>query len=92
MSFQSRCVGMILGLSILGGLATAQETRASLSGIVSDISGSVVPGTSLQLTNLATGVMLTTTANDAGLYRFLFLDPGKYRLSSTPVSTGWSPP
>src|SRR4051812_24675475 len=76
-------IAIFLGLSALGGLSLAQETRASLSGIVSDTSGSVVPGTVMQLTNDATGVMLRTTANEAGLYRFLFLDPGKYRLVAT---------
>ena len=68
------------GFPFSGGPATAQETRASLSGIVSDTSGSVVPGTSLQLTNMETGVTLSTAANEAGLYRFLFLDPGKYKI------------
>ena len=70
-------------LSLLGSLSTAQETRASLSGIVSDVSGSVVPGTAMQLTNVDTGVTLSTAANETGLYRFLFLDPGKYRLVAT---------
>src|SRR5437870_208721 len=73
----------VLFLCAVAGLAVAQETRASLSGIVSDSSGSVVPSTALQLTNLDTGVVLRTTANDAGLYRFLFLNPGKYKLVAT---------
>src|SRR4051794_22600616 len=80
MRLQSCLVAVLFGLSVLGGPATAQETRASLSGIVSDTSGSIVPGTSLQLTNMETGVTLSTTANEAGLYRFLFLDPGKYKI------------
>jgi hypothetical protein len=64
-------------------LAVAQETRASLSGIVSDSSGSVVPGASIKLTNTETGVVLTVTSNEAGLYRFLFLNPGTYKLVAT---------
>src|SRR3954447_5652134 len=80
MRLQSCLVAVVFGLSVLGGPATAQETRGSLSGIVSDTSGSIVPGTSLQLTNMETGVTLSTTANEAGLYRFLFLDPGKYKI------------
>ena len=77
--------GVLLALCLAVGtaIAIAQETRASLSGIVSDVSGSVVQGTSLQLTNLATGVVLTSTSNEAGLYRFLFLNPGKYKLVAT---------
>jgi hypothetical protein len=80
MLLKSRLVDVFFGLLICGGLSLAQETRASLSGIVSDTTGSVVPGTSLKLTNVGTGVTLSTLANEAGLYRFLFLDPGKYRL------------
>jgi hypothetical protein len=80
MRLQPFLVAVIFGLSVLGGPATAQETRGSLSGIVSDTSGSIVPGTSLQLTNMETGVTLSTAANEAGLYRFLFLDPGKYKI------------
>src|SRR6266850_3307300 len=78
-----RIVKLVLGLFILAGLATAQETRGSLSGLVSDSSGAVVPGATMRLTNVETGVVLTTTSNEAGLYRFLFLNPGKYRLVVT---------
>ena len=74
---QLRILGLFLGLCIL---AAAQETRGSLSGIVSDGSGAVVARASLQLTNTETGVVLTTISNEAGLYRFLFLNPGQYKL------------
>jgi hypothetical protein len=77
MKRQSQLFGLVLGLCIL---AAAQETRGSLSGIVSDGSGAVVTGASLQLTNTETGVVMTMVSNDAGLYRFLFLNPGQYKL------------
>src|SRR5689334_17985989 len=83
MQLAGRRVGFLIALSITGGFAVAQETRASLSGLVTDMSGSVVPGTTLKLTNIDTGVVSSTRANEAGLYRFLFLDPGKYRLDAT---------
>ncbi|HKA01046.1 MAG TPA: carboxypeptidase-like regulatory domain-containing protein [Candidatus Solibacter sp.] len=79
----SRLFCVLFALSALAGPSTAQETRASLSGIVTDVSGSVVPGAVLQLTNEQTGVVSSTVANEAGLYRFLFLDPGKYKLVAT---------
>jgi hypothetical protein len=34
----------------------------------------------MALTNAETGVVLKTTSNEAGLYRFLFLNPGMYKL------------
>jgi len=76
-------VRVVFGLFVLAGLATAQETRGSVSGIVSDSSGAVVAGATLRLTNVETGVVLTTTSNETGLYRFLFLNPGKYKLTAT---------
>src|SRR5262249_24316420 len=79
----SRLFCVLFALSVLAGPSTAQETRASLSGIVTDVSGSVVPGAVLQLTNEQTGVVSSTVANEAGLYRFLFLDPGMYKLVAT---------
>ena len=77
MKRQAQVLGLLLGLSIL---AAAQETRGSLSGIVTDGSGAVVARAGLQLTNTETGVVMTTVSNDAGLYRFLFLNPGQYKL------------
>ena len=80
MKRQSHILGLFLGLCIL---AAAQETRGSLSGIVADGSGAVVTGANLQLTNTETGVVLSTISNEAGLYRFLFLNPGRYKLVAT---------
>src|SRR5436305_5702232 len=80
MTRNSRLVSLVFSLFILSGLCVGQETRGSLSGIVSDSSGAVVPGATMQLTNVDTGVVLTSTSNEAGLYRFLFLNPGKYKI------------
>src|SRR5262245_60231123 len=73
---------VLMSVCLVAGLS-AQETRASLRGTVTDTSGSVVPAANITLTNSATGVALTATTNEAGLYRFLFLNPGKYKLVAT---------
>src|SRR5215831_18290788 len=77
---QSQLLALLLSLCVS---AVSQETRGSVSGIVSDSSGAVVPAANLQLTNVETGVVLTAAANEAGLYRFLFLNPGQYKLVVT---------
>src|SRR5205814_7244534 len=77
-------LAVLLGLTAL---LAAQETRGSLSGIVTDGSGAVVPGAVMQLTNMETGVVLNTTSNETGLYRFLFLNPGQYKLVA--MTTGF---
>src|SRR5260221_566845 len=74
---------LIACVFVLAATAAAQETRANLSGTVTDTSGSLVPGATIQLTNVGTGVSLTATTNEAGLYRFLFLNPGGYKLVAT---------
>src|SRR5260370_40983266 len=83
MPTKPRHLGLAFALFVASSMAVAQETRASLRGIVADATGSAIPGVSMQVTNAGTGVALTTTTNDAGLSRFLFLNPGKYK----PVAT-----
>jgi hypothetical protein len=74
--------GATLALVLLSAaLAIGQETRATLSGTVTDPSGSAVAGASLVLVNTETGVENRTEAKAAGQYRFLFLNPGTYKLT-----------
>ena len=72
---------LILGLCALAGMA--QETRATISGTVTDSTGAVVMGAALKVTNVETGVSFTAETNSAGQYRFLFLNPGPYKLSAS---------
>ena len=60
----------------------AQETRATLSGTVADQSGSALPDARVSLTNVETGIASSTQSNEAGQYRFLFVNPGAYRLTA----------
>ncbi len=59
----------------------AQTTDVSLSGTVTDPSGAAVPGARVVAQNVNTGVAISTTTNDAGVYLFAALAPGSYRLS-----------
>ena len=83
MKVKSVVFAALAGFFIVTSLAVAQETRASLRGTVTDTSGSIVPGAAMQLTNIETGVVSSAATNEAGLYRFLFLNPGKYKLVAT---------
>ena len=72
-------------LAVLGAAVTpvlAQEARATLSGTVTDTSGSAIPGAQVRITNIETDVSFTADTNDSGQYRFLFINPGAYRLSA----------
>jgi hypothetical protein len=68
-------------LFLFVGIGIGQETRATLSGTITDPSGSAVTGANLTLVNVETGVENRTETNAAGQYRFLYLNPGTYRLT-----------
>lgn len=67
-------------LLLLGVAARAQESRASLSGVITDSTEAGVAGAAVHLTNSNTGVSFRTTTNNVGEYRFLFLIPGVYKI------------
>ena len=75
-------------LALLASSATAQSA-SQLNGSVSDPSGASVADAKITLTDAATGLQRTTTSNGAGLYQFLDVHPGNYRLEAT--ASGFAP-
>ena len=59
----------------------AQTATGSITGRVTDSSGAIVVGASVQLTSTERGTVSTTTSNDAGLYLFPTVQPGQYSVS-----------
>ncbi len=72
-----------LSLSII-----AQTSRGTVSGIVSDPTGAVIPGATVTLTGTGTGVTRTTTSNDEGFYRFDAVDLGSYSVDIAATGFG----
>ena len=66
-----------------GSIALAQGGRGSISGLVSDPSGAIVPGAQVVLLNKATGVTQHTVTSSAGLYTFISLNPGVYQVTAS---------
>jgi hypothetical protein len=64
----------------LAGSVFGQTT--SISGTVTDPSGSVVPNTAITLVNSETGVQRSTTSDDQGRYMMPQLTPGIYKLTA----------
>jgi Carboxypeptidase regulatory-like domain len=62
-------------------MLSAQESRGTLQGRVTDSSGAAVPGATVDVLNLATGVVTTSTTNEQGSYRAALLNPGSYRVT-----------
>ena len=73
-------LGAILLLSFDG---WAQNTTASLAGLVSDPSGAIIPNAGIELTSVTTSLVSKTVSNAAGLYSFQNLPAGEYKLQVT---------
>ncbi len=69
--------------------ALAQQASATVNGVVSDPSGAAVPGAQVDLTNVNTGVVRTSTTNSDGAYAFLNIVPGLYTVRA--AAQGFSP-
>ena len=54
-----------------------------ISGRVTDASGAIVPGASVIVRNLGTGVQQSAVSNRAGLYQFPALMSGTYSVTAT---------
>lgn len=59
----------------------AQNTTADVLGTATDASGAVVPGATVQLTNIDTQEKRTTVSSADGQYTFTLLKPSHYTLS-----------
>lgn len=53
-------------------------TRGYISGTVQDATGAVIAGAKVKITNVDTQIARETATNDAGVYRFVAVEPGTY--------------
>jgi len=67
-------------LPVLPG-ARAQTTKGSILGRVTDPSGAVIPGATVELKNQGTGAATTATTDTRGEYTFSTVDPGTYSVA-----------
>jgi hypothetical protein len=67
----------------------AQTTFASITGTVTDSSGSAAPGARITARSLATGIETSTTSNEVGNYTLSQLKEGAYSLQAE--APGFSP-
>ena len=76
---------LALAATFLPLLSNAQEFRATISGVVADPSGAVVPNAAITVTEVNTGSISKTTSDAAGQYVVPFLAPGTYRVEAKAV-------
>jgi len=75
---KSGCFWSVLFLAILSVLPAIAQTQASISGVIHDSTGAVIPGVMVTVTNPATNFTRNAISNEAGVYNFPSLQPGQY--------------
>jgi carboxypeptidase family protein/TonB-dependent receptor-like protein len=70
-------------LIAVAAIGRAQQTTGTISGIVKDSSGAVLPGANIVLLNEETGISRTTTTNSTGRYTAPALSLGRYKVTAS---------
>jgi hypothetical protein len=73
-------IGLLLTCGFTGELS-AQVAGGTISGRVTDPSGSILPEASVTITNVATAVVTTSSTNTDGFYSVANLLPGTYTIA-----------
>ena len=75
MSLCRACCLLVLSCALF-----AQSERGTITGVIHDSSGAIVPGAKINVENQATRVTLTAVSNETGEYTVPSLSPGTYRV------------
>jgi outer membrane receptor protein involved in Fe transport len=73
-----RLLLVAVALALVPAAASAQVDRATLTGVVRDASGAVVPKATVQVTHLASNVVTSVETTESGTYLAVNLAPGEY--------------
>jgi len=68
---------------VLTGIGAAQQLTGSLEGTIKDTTGGLLPGTAVELRNVATGIVQSQVAGIAGYYSFSAVPPGVYKVQAS---------
>jgi hypothetical protein len=68
--------------------ASAQTSRGTVTGTVTDPAGAVIAGAEVTLTSAQNKLSRTTTTNSEGIYRFEAVDSGSYSVKITATGFG----
>ena len=79
---RSRHVSVLVTVLVMCVGANAWAQEASITGMVTDETKAVLPGTTVTATNLAAGTQAVAVADVRGEYRLLQLPPGRYKVQA----------
>src|SRR5581483_6476788 len=74
-------VSTLLTFFFFAAITSAQSNLASVSGVITDAQGGVVPLAKVVATDTKTGVQTSVTSNSAGFYHLQNLIIGSYQIS-----------
>src|SRR5580765_2108798 len=78
-----RVHSLLVAVMLVAASVFADVTRFDLSGIATDVTGGVLPGVTVNLTNTDTGFTRSTVTDEAGRYSFNAMPPtGKWTLEA----------
>jgi len=72
---------LVLGLFCFASAAMSQTETATVSGLITDNTGAVVPGAEVKLQSVDRGTTTSGTTNNAGIYVFASVHPGPYQIT-----------
>ncbi|MBZ5622991.1 MAG: carboxypeptidase-like regulatory domain-containing protein [Acidobacteriia bacterium] len=81
-----RMAQVLCALVVLCGCVFSQTTTGTLLGTVADPNDAAVPGAQVELKNIATGAVISTSTGAEGIFRFNSLVPARYNLTIKPAA------
>jgi outer membrane receptor protein involved in Fe transport len=73
----------LCAVSLFASPAAAQEQRGAILGVVTDASGAVLPGVTVEARSPSLVGASTSVTDERGAYRFPALPPGTYQITAT---------
>src|SRR5262249_11980272 len=70
----------VVFIFLLSALPVVAQTQAGISGVIHDPTGAIIPGVTVTITNPATNFVRSAISNEAGVYNFPVLQPGRYNI------------
>ena len=74
-------VGALTVFTLLAAVLFAQDYRGRIQGSVRDSSEAVIPGATVTLLNINTGISVVRKTNETGHYMFDLVEPGTYSVT-----------
>src|SRR5437016_14612981 len=71
---------LLVCITAANSFSQSQISSADIKGIVTDATGAVLPGASVTVTNIETGVERSLVTDSTGNFRFFLVPPAEYEL------------